>query len=75
MPGFLLDRQMQAIECKVFEPYEVKTLHLISGKRLKNLAVKDFLRSSASPKYPRNVRSARADPTFPILRNALRYPD
>ncbi|WP_373545310.1 hypothetical protein, partial [Chamaesiphon sp.] len=41
--------QIQAIECKGFEPFNVKTLHLISEKRLKTLAVIGLLRSSASP--------------------------
>ncbi|WP_373543765.1 hypothetical protein [Chamaesiphon sp.] len=46
---FSLDRQIQAIECKGSEPFNVKTLHLISEKRLKTLAVIGLLRSSASP--------------------------
>ncbi|WP_373540090.1 hypothetical protein [Chamaesiphon sp.] len=48
---FSLDRQIQAIECKGSEPFNVKTLHLISEKRLKTLAVIGLLRSSASPTY------------------------
>jgi hypothetical protein len=47
---FSLDRQIQAIECKGFEPFNVKTLHLIPEKRLKTLAVNGFSRCSASPK-------------------------
>jgi hypothetical protein len=40
-----------AIECKGFEPFNVKTLHLIPEKRLKTLAVTGFQRYSASPIY------------------------
>jgi hypothetical protein len=47
---FSLDRQIQAIECKGFEPFNVKTLHLIREKKLKTLAVTGLLVSSASPK-------------------------
>jgi hypothetical protein len=47
---FSLDRLNLAIECKGSEPFNVKTLHLISEKRLKTLAVIGLLRSSASPK-------------------------
>jgi hypothetical protein len=47
LPRFSLDRQIQSIvvrrrasfECKGFEPFNVKTLHLICEKRLKTLAV------------------------------------